>query len=453
MLRKKNRLLVILILVSSALLSADAWFNDYNNAKKAAKKGQWSEVITYINNALEEKKTPHLNAKTVGLRFVDYTPYYFLGQANYRMGKFKEALAFFERSLDDGAVKKTKHFNALQQMLEECRSKLKPAAIPVTPKPQPKPIKPTVSKDQLLIKQYISEGDSLSKEGDLTAAEKEYTKAKSKIEETGECVARLGEVNGKLRDLSAKSRLAKNKESLQKVLHNAEKLQKKGRFDDAERLLQDFRSSEPKNKNIKRLLKRIRQGRELAKKEKQRNEEERKKTLEKERKAKEDTTVSPPANTGTSGITKLISEGEKLYKNNFFEEAKNKFAAVLQLEANHQNASLWLKRIAYSLSIKHLNLGINNYFKGDRAGAEKSLRETLKNLSKLDESKFTKQRVLTWQFMAALLIEKHYLNKKISPALLKEARSFINNIKSVEPNFQLEGTYFSPKIAKFFSAK
>ena len=83
-------------------------------------------MIQYINAALEDKSEPRYNAKTYGLNFVNYLPYYYLGLAHYESGSYKEAQDAFERSLDFGDIKKANEYDSLKRMLEECKEKLKP---------------------------------------------------------------------------------------------------------------------------------------------------------------------------------------------------------------------------------------------------------------------------------------------------------------------------------------
>jgi tetratricopeptide (TPR) repeat protein len=124
--RIKTVLAGLSILTFSFGLFGDVWYNNYEKAKRAAEEKKWEEVIHYINVALEDKSEPRYNAKTYGLNFVNYFPYYYLGLAHYGSGRYKEAQEAFERSLNFGDIKKANEFDSLKRMLEECKEKLKP---------------------------------------------------------------------------------------------------------------------------------------------------------------------------------------------------------------------------------------------------------------------------------------------------------------------------------------
>lgn len=139
--RIKTILSGVCILAVSVGLFGDVWYNNYEKARTAAEEKKWDEVIQYINAALEDKSEPRYNAKTYGLNFVNYFPYYYLGLAHYGSGRYKEAQDAFERSLNFGDIKKANEYDSLKRMLEECKEKLKPVPLKQeTPEITTKPV-------------------------------------------------------------------------------------------------------------------------------------------------------------------------------------------------------------------------------------------------------------------------------------------------------------------------
>ncbi len=153
--------------------------------------------------------------------------------------------------------------------------------------------------------------------------------------------------------------------------------------------------------------------------------------------------------TRPGAVDTLLEEGKRLYLAEKFEEAKGKFSAVLQLEANHPKALQRLKDIDYSRGIGNLNLGIRSYFEGERTESEESLRKAVQALSK--EKKYGKKLVSAYLFLAVVLLENHFMSEDPSGKLLKEAGKYINEIRKIEPGFELEEKYFSPRVVKIFS--
>ena len=101
------------------------------------------------------------------------------------------------------------------------------------------------------------------------------------------------------------------------------------------------------------------------------------------------------------------------------------------------------------MGIRNLNLGIRSYFEGERTASEESLRKAVQALSK--EKKYEKKLVSAYLFLAVVLLENHYIGEDPSGKLLQEAGEYITKIKTIEPGFELEEKYFSPKVVRIFS--
>jgi tetratricopeptide (TPR) repeat protein len=295
---------VVLMLVLSVGIYGDTWYNNYEKAKDAIKEKNWSAAIKYLEEALKDRDKPEDKARTYGVRFVVYLPYYYLGKAYYGSKQYKKAREAFERSLDYGAVKKEpKSKNSLQRMLADCKEKLKP------PPTEPK--------------------------------------TTTETPETGE------------------------------------KEEKK-----------EEETAEPEKK---------------------------KEPAPKEEKSKIET--QPPDLPKT-------------------EPGKKQEAPGKEKEAVPEDTRL-------TQGIKDLNQGIRCYFRGDRSESVRYLKEAIQVFA--GESKHNKALVTAYQFLAVVLIENHYLSEDASGQLLQQARQYINEIRKLEPDFQLEENFFSPKVVKIFS--
>ena len=90
-------LLVIALWSITGNAVAAEWYVSYEKGKEAFGSQQWQEVVRLMTEAIGEKDEEKANAKTYGLRFMDYFPYLYRGIAYSRLGDQKRALADLER--------------------------------------------------------------------------------------------------------------------------------------------------------------------------------------------------------------------------------------------------------------------------------------------------------------------------------------------------------------------
>jgi tetratricopeptide (TPR) repeat protein len=86
------------------LLAQTPWYVRYEDALTAQGRREWSRSVSLLKEALAEKSGERLKAKTYGLRFVNYLPYYSLGVAYYYLQDRQNALACFDSSLSQKAI-------------------------------------------------------------------------------------------------------------------------------------------------------------------------------------------------------------------------------------------------------------------------------------------------------------------------------------------------------------
>ncbi|HLP47883.1 MAG TPA: hypothetical protein VK469_18205, partial [Candidatus Kapabacteria bacterium] len=143
----------------------------------------------------------------------------------------------------------------------------------------------------------------------------------------------------------------------------------------------------------------------------------------------------------------LIVSGKQFLMEGKLNEAEEKFAAVLQLDCSHQAALYELN----SLAVMYLNEGIEKYFSGASFKSENLFKSAVQILS-LEEvaEKYSKNLVTAYQFLAIALIEKYYLGNDKEENAFEEARHYIARILAINPGFELEKKYFSPKIIDIF---
>jgi predicted Ser/Thr protein kinase len=117
------------------LLSA-SWYDDYEEGVKAARAGNWTAVIDRMTKAIGGNATENNRARTYGINFVNYHPYYYRGVANLNLGRNEEALADFERSSGPGTL----DFGPIDVLIR--RTGLKVTVPPPTTAAVPSPVPP-----------------------------------------------------------------------------------------------------------------------------------------------------------------------------------------------------------------------------------------------------------------------------------------------------------------------
>lgn len=88
--------ILVFAFLLAALAGAETWFESYEKAEQALSEEKWSEAVRHLNRALEQRSSSGANARTYGMRFIDYFPYLKLGVAYFHLGQPDAALQAFE---------------------------------------------------------------------------------------------------------------------------------------------------------------------------------------------------------------------------------------------------------------------------------------------------------------------------------------------------------------------
>ena len=94
---------VLLTIVSAPALAE--WYASYEKGMDAVRTQQWESVIRFMTDAINEKDEEKANAKTYGLRFIDYFPYVYRGAAYYELGQYQKSIDDLQRSQQIGEVR------------------------------------------------------------------------------------------------------------------------------------------------------------------------------------------------------------------------------------------------------------------------------------------------------------------------------------------------------------
>ncbi len=136
MIRESGRILAAALILAAIPASVGAqtpWYVSYEKALSAQEQGDWRGSLSLLRDALAVKGTPKLKARTYGLRFVNYLPYFHLGEAYYHLKEKQKALESFDLCLKYGEIQGSPEEYALLQSLrgELSGGQARPAGAPV----------------------------------------------------------------------------------------------------------------------------------------------------------------------------------------------------------------------------------------------------------------------------------------------------------------------------------
>jgi tetratricopeptide (TPR) repeat protein len=107
--RKRLNVLPLAAALAACLLAGSSraqtpWYVSYERALSAQEQGDWKGSITLLGDAVAAKQSPKLKAKTYGLRFVNYLPYFHIGEAYYHLHEKQKAVENYDLCLKYGEI-------------------------------------------------------------------------------------------------------------------------------------------------------------------------------------------------------------------------------------------------------------------------------------------------------------------------------------------------------------
>lgn len=105
----------------AAAVSAD-FKRDYGAGVRDFNSGDYADAIDSLQKAIDEESTAQEKVRIYGMRYEPYIPYFFLGQAKFKNGDCKGALAAWNLSLAQGVIKQQEQFAEMQANMATCDS-------------------------------------------------------------------------------------------------------------------------------------------------------------------------------------------------------------------------------------------------------------------------------------------------------------------------------------------
>ncbi len=137
--------LVPAVVLAACLLAGTAsaqtpWYVSYERALSAQEQGDWKGSIALLGEAVAAKQVPKLKAKTYGLRFVNYLPYFHIGEAYYHLREKQKAVEKYDLCLKYGEIQQAPDELAVltshrAELAGEPATPVAPPAVTVNPEP------------------------------------------------------------------------------------------------------------------------------------------------------------------------------------------------------------------------------------------------------------------------------------------------------------------------------
>jgi tetratricopeptide (TPR) repeat protein len=113
-----------------------SWYDDYDAGLAAARAGNWSVVAQRMSAAIKVSPNENNKARTYGMDFRNYHPYYYRGAAYLNLGKYEQAIADLEKTSGPGP----ENIGTVESMLDRAKKQLASAGTP-----EPEPVRPPVT--------------------------------------------------------------------------------------------------------------------------------------------------------------------------------------------------------------------------------------------------------------------------------------------------------------------
>jgi len=139
----RRSIAVALFTLALATAAQASWYDDYDAGLIAVKKGNWSTVAQKMSAAISQNKTENSKARTYGMDFRNYRPYYYRGVANLNLGKYDQAIADFEKTGGPGPENLGDISTLLERAKKMAAASSEPEPAPTPTRVEPTPVRPT----------------------------------------------------------------------------------------------------------------------------------------------------------------------------------------------------------------------------------------------------------------------------------------------------------------------
>ena len=133
-----------LMMLAVASIANASWYDDYDAGLAAARSGNWSLVVSKMSAAIKGQGSENNKARTYGMDYRNYHPYYYRGVAYLNLGKYEQAISDLEKTSGPGP----ENLGSIETLMGRAKKMLAEASAPepepTRPEPaRPEPVRPT----------------------------------------------------------------------------------------------------------------------------------------------------------------------------------------------------------------------------------------------------------------------------------------------------------------------
>ena len=483
----RSAILCTLFIIFPAAASAQ-WYDSYERGMDALKAQQWENVVRQMSEAITEKDEEKANAKTYGLRFIDYFPYVYRGMAYYELGQYQKALDDLQRSQQIGAVqdaaKDDDARKILAHYLQLADAKLNPSArlaaevaAAVDRYNQADYDAAKNAFEKILAadpanteaKKYMKLIDGQLRKAEATKAEKSKQERITEDFNAGVGFFNQKNLDGAEKKFSGVLALDANhtgaKDYMQRIRNERDRVATvrkefqqgvtffdRGAYAGAKKLFESVLLKESTHAGAQSYLQRIAQREDVARlmaegerflKSKQPDQAEERfiAVLANDRnntKARNYIETIKKSRSGTQiaeRVRTLIDEGTAFAKKGDFLKAREKFQGAQLLEANNADAARYLSSM--NAMEEKVRRGLRSYFQGE-------YEESIKQLTEVSQSEMP--ATAAFAYLACSYAAQYFMSGKENDELQGKAVSAYQKLKSTNGAFKFDSKIISPKI-------
>ncbi len=483
----RSAICVTLLLIVPSVVSAQ-WYDSYERGIDAVKAQQWENVVRQMSDAITDKDEEKANAKTYGLRFIDYFPYVYRGMAYYELGQYQKALDDLQRSQQIGAVqdaaKDDDARKILARYLQLVDTKLNPSArlanevaAAVERYNQADYDAAKNAFEKILAadpanadaKKYLKLIDGQLQKAET--AKKEKTKQERIAEDFNAGISSFNQKNIDEAEKKFTSVLGLDanhtgaKDYMQRIRNERDRVATvrkefqqgvaffdRGAYPGAKRLFESVLQKESTHAGAQSYLQRIAQREDVARlmtegerllqsKQPDQAEEKFLAVIAKDRnntKARNYVEAIKKSRSGTQiaeRVRTLISEGMAFAKRGDYLKAREKFQGAQLLEANNADAARYLASM--NAMEEKVRRGLRSYFQGE-------YEESIKQLVEVSQSEIP--ATTAYAYLACSYAAQYFMTGKENDELHGKAISAYQKLKSANGAFRFDPKIVSPKI-------
>ncbi len=403
------RIIVLVLLCANCLVLAAEWYVSYENAVEAIQKQQWQRAVDLLNAAIAEKSDSKANAKTYGLRFIDYFPYLYRGIAFYHLGDYGRALEDLKKEERFGELGRATKDKGARQKLQQYLNLLDQQKGAAEKPPESKP--PETQRPS--IEPLFNEGVALFNQKNFDAAREKFNAVLQAEPNHAQAAIYLKRIEDEIERARVAQAEQEKREQINQEFSAGVELYKKQDIAGAEKRFQNVLALESSHGEAAKYLDLIRRD---------------KKTSEIVAPTKSEPTVDTAFDTAVA-----------LFESGDYKKAKERF---LQVRASDARANDYLKTIADAE--QKMEGGIRAYFEGDYDQAITELGECAKSYA---------QNAHLQAFLACAYAAKYFLAGAEEEEWVANARQHFSKVKELNSSYRLDDRYISPRIIELFASQ